>query len=82
MIFKCTALYEVIKDLTTIETRTGKRFTNRAEVHDLGKITHTIYSVSSFKEAQMQFDIIIDGFKKLFNGYLVSIQITNIELDD
>ena len=82
MIFKCTARYEVIKDITTIETRTGKRFSNRAEIHDLGKITHTIYSVGSFKDAQMQFDIIIDGFKKLFNGYLVSIQIVEITEDN
>tara|TARA_R100001126_G_C4808799_1_gene140801 strand:+ start:206 stop:454 length:249 start_codon:yes stop_codon:yes gene_type:complete len=81
MIFKCTARYEVIKDITTIETRTGKRFTNRAEIHDLGKITHTIYSVSSFKEAEMQFDIIIEGFKKLFNDSLVSIQIVEISED-
>ena len=82
MIFKCTARYEVIKETTTIETRTGNRFTNRAEIHDLGKITHTIYGVSSFKEAQTQFDIIIDGFKKLFKDSLVSIQIVEISEDN
>ena len=81
MIFKCTARYEVIKDIATIEERTGKRFGNRAEIHDLGKITHTIYSVSSFKDAQMQFDIIIEGFKKLFKDSLVSIQIVEISED-
>tara|TARA_R100000149_G_C5750182_1_gene60006 strand:- start:113 stop:361 length:249 start_codon:yes stop_codon:yes gene_type:complete len=82
MIFKCTARYEVIKETTTIETRTGNRFTNRAETHDLGKITHTIYGVSSFKDAQMQFDIIIEGFKKLFKDSLVSIQIVEISEDN
>ena len=82
MIFKCTARYEVIKTSTTLEVKTGERFYNKAEVHDLGKITHTIYSVSSFEEAQSQFNILIEGFKKLFKDSLVSIQITNIELDE
>ena len=81
MIFKCTARYEVIKTSTTLEVKTGERFYNKAEVHDLGKITHTIYGVSSFKEAQMQFDIIIEGFKKLFKDSLVSIQIIDIHQD-
>ena len=82
MIFKCTARYEVIKTSTTVEVKTGERFYNRAKFHDLGKITHTIYGVSSFEEAQSQFNILIEGFKKLFNDSLVSIQITDIQLDE
>tara|TARA_E500000318_G_scaffold95731_1_gene95640 strand:+ start:294 stop:542 length:249 start_codon:yes stop_codon:yes gene_type:complete len=82
MIFKCIARYEVIKTSTTVEVKTGERFYNRSKVHDLGTINHTIYSVSSFEEAQIQFDIIIEGFKKLFNDSLVSIQIVSISEDN
>ena len=70
MIFKCTARYEVYKS------------SNRAELHDLGKIEHTFYSLKSFDDARVEFDIIIDKFKEIFDNRLISIQIIDIHLDE
>jgi hypothetical protein len=73
MIYKGTARYTIIP--------TG--WVNKDyKLHDMGIITRSIYGCKSFKEAQEKFDNFIEGLQKSYKDDYISVQITDIHLDE